>query len=226
MGQGYLLSRYGIPILNSDNFFSAALSRDRFNLIYRTLRFDDKTTRLERISSSGDKLEAFREIFDIVDLSFRENYSLDKYITVDERMVGFKGNCSFRIYMKGKPQRYSMKVWVAADVKTSYLLNIQPYLGKVGGAREIKQGERVVKDLMEPYYGTCRGLTTDNFFTSIPLAIFLLNNNITLTGTMRRNNTYIPPKILDVKHRQELSSVFCYSGDLTLVSYVPKKIAT
>ena len=91
------------------------------------------------------------------------------------------------MYIKSKPGRYGIKVWAAADVQTSYLLNLQPYTGKFNGQREKNQGERVVTDLISPFYGTGRGVTTDNFFTSIPLALKLLRENITLTGTIRSN---------------------------------------
>lgn len=192
-------------------------------MIYRAIRFDDRQTRESRFELSQDKFEPIREIFDAVNVSFLQNYTPGTHITVDERMVGFRGRCGFRVYMKSKPDRYGMKLWVASDVETSYLLNIQPYLGKVGPFPEIGQGERVVKDLIAPFYGSNRGVTTDNFFTTVPLANFLLQQNITLTGTMRKNNRYIPEKMLNLKDRTEKSSIFYFSGDLTLVSYVPKK---
>lgn len=49
-----------------------------------------------------------------------------------------------------------------------------------GGEVERNQGYRVVNDLVEPYHGTWRGITTDNFFTSVPLAQCLLSKNLTL----------------------------------------------
>lgn len=106
-------------------------------MIYRAIRFDDRQTRESRFELSQDKFEPIREIFDAVNVSFLQNYAPGTHITVDERMVGFRGRCGFRVYMKSKPDRYGMKLWVASDVETSYLLNIQPYLGKVGPFPEI-----------------------------------------------------------------------------------------
>jgi hypothetical protein len=36
-----------------------------------------------------------------------------------------------RQYMKSKPAKYGIKVWEAADVKTSYLYNLKVYTGKL-----------------------------------------------------------------------------------------------
>lgn len=127
------------------------------------------------------------------------------------------------MYIKSKPGRFGMKLWVAADVETSYLLNIKPYTGKIVGNREINQAERVVTDLITPFYGTGRGVTVDNFFTSISLASKLLVNNITLTGTIRSNKPDVPIQFKKSPKRKVFSSMFGFSGDQTLVSYVPKK---
>lgn len=45
----------------------------------------------------------------------------------------------------------------------------------------------VVMRLMNPILGSGRNLTTDNWYTSVPLAEHLLKNKITLVGTMRKN---------------------------------------
>ena len=50
-------------------------------------------------------------------------------------------------YMKSKPAKYGIKVWAAADVKTSYLYNLQVYTGKLlGNAPEKNQGRWILCD--------------------------------------------------------------------------------
>jgi hypothetical protein len=53
---------------------------------------------------------------------------------------------------------------------------------------------------MEPLFGTGRGVTTDNFFTSVPTAEILLQKNITTTGTLRA-------KKLDITAMMEAAKV-------------------
>ncbi|KAJ4936484.1 hypothetical protein JOQ06_003008 [Pogonophryne albipinna] len=63
----------------------------------------------------------------------------------------------------------------------------------------------------------------DNFFTSIPLAEKLLEKNLTLVGTLRQNKPDIPPVMKPNKLREKYSSKFGFCGNMTMVSYVPKK---
>ena len=172
---------------------------------------------------SNDKFEPIRTIFNAFNENCLKYYTPGPYITVDERLIRFRGRCPFRVYLKNKPGRYGIKLWVAADVNTSYLLNVHPYTGKIDGVRETNQGERVVTQLISSYYGTWRGVTVDNFFTSVQLAKKLFENNITLTGTTRSNKPDIPQTFLKSSQRELHSSIFGFSDELTLVSCVPKK---
>lgn len=204
-------------------FFTAVMSRNRFKMIFRHLRFDDPTTRENRITETQDKLQAIRNTYDQFVKNCIDNYSPSENITVDERLATFRGKCPFRVYIKSKPGRYGIKIWVCSDSHTAYILNSQVYTGMMNNQREIKQGSRVVLDMVRPYFGSGRGVTTDNFFTSIPLAEELLKQQLTITGTLRANKREIPAEFAPNSVREEQSSIFGFSNDLTLVSYVPAK---
>ena len=88
----------------------------------------------------------------MLDSNCLKNYWPGPYLTVDERLVKFRGRCSFKVYMKSKPGRYGIKLWAAAYAQTSYLLKIRPYTGKIGGLGNVNQGARAVKDLFSPFY--------------------------------------------------------------------------
>ena len=125
--------------------------------------------------------------------------------------------------MKSKPDKYGIKVWVIADSELHYVLDSQVYLGKVGNNPEVGQGQRVVEGLSQKYYGTGRNITSDNFFTCIPLANSLLQKNLTLVGTLRANKKALPEEFLKNPRRKEQLSIFGFQNDMTIVSYVPKK---
>jgi len=67
------------------------------------------------------------------------------------------------------------------------------------------QGSRVVRDLTAHIRGSGRNITVDNFFTNLKLTTDLLNDKLTLVGTMRRNKREVPPSVLPDKQRQEKS---------------------
>lgn len=158
------------------HYATAAISRKRFSFIFSLIRFDDKSTRPQRIEDTGDKMEAIKSIYQNVNDNCKK-YLLPLHITVDERLATFRGKCPFRVYMRSKPGRYGIKIWTVADAKTGYILNSQVYTGNVNNQREINQGKGVTLDLVEPYVDSQLGVTTDNFFTSIPLAESLLEKN-------------------------------------------------
>jgi len=196
--------------------YGATMSRTRFSHISAYLRFDDMDTRQER---SEDKLAPIREIVDMFTTNCQTKFNPGSHLTVDERLVPFRGHAPFRVYMKSKPAKYGMKIWVMADSETSYCKNLQVYLGKVGGRPEREQGKRVVLDLVR-ILGPGYGITTDNFFTSMDLAEELIDRKLTICGTLRKNKTCIPHEFLPSKTRPLHSSVFGFQGESTLVSFV------
>ncbi|XP_073421894.1 uncharacterized protein [Dendrobates tinctorius] len=109
-------------------FCKATMSRDRFVEIMRFLRFDEKSTRSERLQT--DKFALFSTVWD----RFIENciacYKPGPYITVDEQLFPSKTRCPFTQYMPSKPDKYGHKYWLAVDKESKYLANGFPYLGK------------------------------------------------------------------------------------------------
>ena len=55
--------------------------------------------------------------------------------------------------------------------------------------------------MVSPIAGTGRNLTTDNWYTSVPLAEDLLKMKVTLVGTMKKNKPDIPPEMMPNKNR-------------------------
>jgi hypothetical protein len=91
-----------------------------------------------------------------------------------------KGKCSFRQYIPSKPARYGLKYWCIVDTDSSYLCDVDIYLGKAeeSSQRETSIGMKVVLKLCELYYFTKRCITADNFFTSIALCQKLWEKNL------------------------------------------------
>ena len=205
------------------DYASAAMTRERFKILTANLIFDN----LELRTASHSKFSKMSEIFNI----FKSNISTPLVpgasLCIDEQLFAFRGRCSFRQFMPSKPAKYGLKYWSLVDVQSSYVMNIDIYLGKNATnatSREKSVGESVVLKLMSPYFNTeKRVLTADNFFSSVDLARKLYDKNISFVGTLRKNKKEIPVEFLSNKSRSVESSLFGFSDFLSLVSYVPKK---
>lgn len=139
--------------------------------------------------------------------------------------MAFRGPCRFRQYIPSKPNRYGIKLFAMSDAKYFYTVTMEVYLGtqpegpyKVGNS-----AQEIVGRLIKPIDKSERNVTTDNWYTSIPLANHLLAHNITMVGTLCKNKKEIPPAFLPNKNKAEKSTVFGFTKSTTLLSYTPKK---
>ncbi|XP_067121737.1 piggyBac transposable element-derived protein 4-like [Centruroides vittatus] len=200
-----------------------AMSERRFRFLLANLRFDDKQTRGERLKF--DKLAAVRTFLDVFTNNCIKNYNVSEYCTVDEKLEGFRGRCGFRQYIPSKPNKYGIKIFLLVDSKTFYTHNLEVYCGKQpdGPFSVSNSADSVVKRLTRPIVNSGRNITTDNWFTSFSLATDLLQDRLTLVGTIRKNRKEIPAEFLNIKNRKVNSSKFAFTKAITLVSYVPKK---
>ncbi|CAK9803942.1 PiggyBac transposable element-derived protein 4 [Anthophora quadrimaculata] len=172
-------------------FFSNTMSRHDFTEIMRFIRFDDRNKRSQRLQT--DKFAMISEVwYKFIDNS-QNCYKPGPYITIDEQLFPTKARCRFTQYMPNKPDKFGIKFWLASDVHSKYIINGFPYLGK-DESREpsVPLGEFVTMKLAEPYVGCGRNITTENFFTSLPLATKLLAKKTTIVGTIRANRKELP----------------------------------
>lgn len=172
-------------------FFRKTMSRDRFKEIMKFLRFDIRSTRSDRLKT--DKFALVSQVWDRFIGNCIVSYRPNEDIAVDEQLFPTKTRCPFIQYIASKPDKFGIKFWLAADVKSKYLLNGFPYLGKdVDRPTSQPLSEYVVLRLVEPYMGKGRNVTTDNFFTSVKLAEKLKAKNTSLVGTVNRARREIP----------------------------------
>ena len=111
-----------------------------------------------------------RYLLDHLRHAFQSEYVPHKQVTVDESMVPFKGRLSLKQYMKDKPVKFGIKIWVLADTVTSYCYNFDVYVGKNAevvnenlglASKEVIALTKIIE--MKGYE-----IYTDNFYTSPP----------------------------------------------------------
>ncbi|UYV83181.1 hypothetical protein LAZ67_23000083 [Cordylochernes scorpioides] len=180
----------------------AIMSQERFLFLLRCLRFDDITTRKER-------------------------KKLDKLAPIREFVEAFVYNCvALDSNMPNKPAKYGLKIYTISDARTFYTFNFEIYCGKQpdGPYKKSNSPDDIVKRLIIPISGTSRNITTDNWYTSYKLSQDLLTEHkLTLVGTLKKNKKEIPKIFLPNRNRPKYNSIFGFTQNTTLVSYVPKK---
>lgn len=204
--------------------FRLTMSYQRFLFLLRCLRFDNKTTRSDRLAT--DNLAAIRELCDMLQEKFQAAYTPGENVTIDEQLTSFRGRFKGKVYMPSKPNKYGIKIQAMVDSKTFYLLAFEIYSGKQpeGPYQVSNSAIDIVKRLVQSIKGTGRNITTDNWYTSVKLATQLLDPSykLTLVGTVNKNKPEIPKAFLPNKTRVQFSSLFGFQSTMTMVSYVPK----
>jgi hypothetical protein len=196
------------------------MTRDKFEQITNCLHLTNAPeSATNKSSPSYDKLHKIRWMLDEVREWFICMWAPNQQLTVDESMIMYKRTyCPIRLYMPCKPIHFGLKVWAATNALSKYLWNFEIYCEKHGnphdddnlsestnedmsggefgvlrsGKGEGFQGHNVVMQLLKDLVGKGHIVTIDNFFTSVPLFLDLLENGIMATGTLRENRKYVP----------------------------------
>ncbi|CAF0936546.1 unnamed protein product [Brachionus calyciflorus] len=136
---------YALPIIVE------LMSKVLFCKVMRFLRFDEKNTRKTRRSKV--KFCLIREVWERFIINSQKCFNPSQFLTADEQLLQSKSRCSFIQYMSSKPDKFGIKFWNLVDVKSKYLVNSFPYLGKETDKEAgILQGEYVIKKLMQPFF--------------------------------------------------------------------------
>ena len=123
------------------------MSRDRFKALMGMLHIVDPLTEDPR--NKLRKVESF-----VNDFKTRCNilYQPNQNVSVDERMVKSRHRSGIRQYIKDKPTKWGIKLWVLADSETGYTCDFDIYIGKAAG-RTISEnglGYDIVTKLIAP----------------------------------------------------------------------------
>ncbi|XP_071563491.1 piggyBac transposable element-derived protein 4-like [Temnothorax nylanderi] len=200
--------------------YRSTMSRNRFSVISRNLRFDDKTTRAERRET--DKFAPIRELWEQFISNCTKYYNPASYCTIDEQLISFRGRCPFKVYNGAKPDKYDIKIVMLNDSRTLYMFSAEPYVGRVTTEKGESVPSYYIRKLSQPLHGTKRNITCDNWFSSIPIfEKMLTEHSITMVGTLRKNKREIPGHFRSAGPVP--SSKFAFDGRMTLVAHTPKR---
>ena len=102
-------------------------------------------------------------------------------------MIPFKGRLGFKQYMKNKPTKWGVKVFVLSDATNGYIYRVQVYTGKqLDSTVDAGLCSRVVLELMTGLENKGLQLYTDNYYTRGFLKLYN-DKGINSCGTVRTN---------------------------------------
>ena len=90
-------------------------------------------------------------------------------------MIPFKGRLGFKQYMKDKPTKWGIKVFVLSDAVTGCVRRLQVYTGKIVelDRQDVCLCSRVVLELLNGLEGNHPKIYMDNYYTSPTLFLNL-----------------------------------------------------
>ena len=105
------------------------LKRDRFSLLLKFFHLNDGRLYKKKGEMGHDPLFKLRPFLTPLINNFKASYTLNREVSVDESMIGFKGRLSFIQYMPKKPTKWGMKAYVLSDAHTGYIYDWHLYTG-------------------------------------------------------------------------------------------------
>lgn len=208
--------------------FRAIMSGRRFEVLSTCLRFDNPDDRA--IRKKSNKAAPISWLFERFVTNCQKAFIIGELTCVDEMLVPFRGRCPFKVYMPKKPAKYGIRIRVLADARNFYFYNGYIYTGKDSDSTGLDSAEQefslpmqAVLKLAKCIKNSGRNVTTNNYFCSIPLCKELSKHGLTIVSTLSKDKREIPSEFQADRRRPVKSSLFGFSGDITLLSYVPKK---
>nr|XP_033502423.1 piggyBac transposable element-derived protein 4-like [Epinephelus lanceolatus] len=176
---------------------ATVMSRDRFRLILSNLHMSDPKADAENDAMKGtenyDPIHRVRSLLNMVRMRCLSFYHPKQHLAVDERMVATKARLGIKQYMKAKPTKWGLKLFVLADVN-GYTVNYILYTGK--GTTPVSGNglsfDVVVELVKKEHLGTGYIIYTDNFYTSPLLFRHLIQEGFGVCGTYREGRIGVP----------------------------------
>ncbi|CAH1955745.1 unnamed protein product [Acanthoscelides obtectus] len=163
----------------------------RFALLLKCWHFVDNN--LHRDNES--RTYKVQPLIDMVLSNIRQTYCAGEIVVIDETMIPFRGRLKFRQYNPSKSSKYGVKIYKLCTTK-GFTYSFSIYCGDDPKIPELDQPGSVVVNLAEGLLNEGRLIITDNFYTSIPLAKYLLGRPTDLCGTLRKNRKGVPKEVV------------------------------
>ena len=175
-----------------------------------------------RVGKTKSKTHMVDELVASIQKSFAEFSIPGNIFAIDESMIPWYGKyCPIRVYIKGKPYKYDIKIWQLCDWPDGFLRYFRIYPGQGDRwpfetddqVQSWTYAERVVLCLVHDLPAGCF-FTVDRHFMTPKLAAYLKKEHGQfLTGTMKKNTKNIDKELLFKKSMKIPRGFYKWSED-------------
>lgn len=165
------------------------MSRNRFKALLSMIHVVDPSEERE-----GDKLKKISPFIKYFRERCQTLFQPNRNLAVDERLVKSKHRSGIRQFIKNKPVKFGIKLWVIADSQTGYTCDFSVYTGSGDGILHSEHGlgYGVVMSLSESFLNQGYHIFFDNFYTSVTLVNNLFEKGTPSCGTVTENRKGFP----------------------------------
>ena len=199
-----------------------------YEKINQYLHVSDRENEPIRGDPNYDKLFKIRPVIDVLSQQCLAVCKPYENQCIDEAMLGTKARCEYQQFMKDKPIRRGVKLYLRCDSISGFMHQFEVYLGKKHEVASSGLGTYfdVVDRLSKEIRGKNHKLYYDNLYTSIPLALHMLQNKIYTCGTVRAGRKFVPsciknPPGLQRGEHKTVQDALC--PELTLTTWADTK---
>uniref|UniRef100_W5LV63 PiggyBac transposable element-derived protein domain-containing protein n=1 Tax=Lepisosteus oculatus TaxID=7918 RepID=W5LV63_LEPOC len=164
-------------------------------------------------SPKHDPVFQLRPFLDPLLLACQSFYRPRQNLSVDERMVASKSRIGFRWYMKRKPTKWGIKLFLLTDASTGYTCNFSIYTGRsqfVSGKG--LSYDSVMNLLKVSYLGTGYHVYVYSFYSSSALFCDLCRLKFGTCGTIRENRPEFPSTMENALPKRAERGSLCWIG--------------
>ncbi|XP_050340699.1 piggyBac transposable element-derived protein 1-like [Bactrocera neohumeralis] len=216
-----------VPIIQT------TMTRNRFEKIRQFIHFNEKENAPSRDDPNRDRLYLIRPLIDTLNRTFGSIPKLDR-LCVDEQMCSSKMKNYMKQYLPNKPKKWGFKLYVLCD-STGFAYKFEIFSGGpnilLQEEPDLKSSANIVVRLLRevPRYQN-HIVYFDNYYTTVPLLVYLRSQGILSIGTIRRNrikNCKLPNEKLMSKYERGTSREYVasiYGVDVTSLSWKDNKI--
>lgn len=201
----------------------AFMSKFRYKQIQTFLKVSRPDT-----EDKTDKITKVRFLTEFIRRKCMKLWVPDQHISIDERMVANKGRYSFKQYIKDKPTKWGMKLWVLADSFSGFTCNFEIYLGKKEKSA-FGLAYDVVTNLCKHLFHQGYKLFVDNFYSSVHLFKYLLSQGMSACGTIIAGRKGFPIGLRNIKQwgkNARGSMRWVREGDVAFLQWRDNKVVS